>query len=1296
MEFADVGLMFLPDKIQKKRLDVLKSCARKNGFNVLEKPARCLTHVVTEMDSLSLVEKHLKHKFKPSEVQRALACSVQIVDMDWFHKCVREKRLINESAHRIPDDRATEDVPSATVEKSEFDLDYFNANPCERIAPLDGTNEHLAVKLVELSLYWQLVGNVFGDQAKSLAFRKAASALRCLPFAVTHPKQVNAYSNWYRAELRNVKDIGEHATKILTDLLLRGSSEELEQKLASEEFLTVQKFSAVFGIGAVNARKIYSRGCSSITDLIDRVSDFGFSNDNRVKHGLAFYEDLSTPTTRPAADAVREFSLKILKEVEITLRPSMVESGIVLELVGGFRRGKPSGHDVDFLLGHKQGLESELLRPFIERLKTMGLMLFGRIEGSEFTSRDRGSNFQSSGATMDGYEKCLGILKVPKDGYSWDDLRNEAPTGGKGDLKSLIAMSDNRDRRWTAMRVDYVVVSQVEWWYGVLGWTGNTQLSRMLRIHCKKQLNLSLNNHGLWNPQDNSSAFDENFLGPYLIALQGESKRWNAHDAEVLRTWNELLSMVTEYSSVPFNKGTANSISTFPLFWGHFLPAVLPCFKAVSSKANCDDPVLPVKVYDSLISLISAFIDKLECSSFEPKDFSADHCQTVTQVVNGLLELPILLKNEVRLTGFLWRTFGRKVLPLIKKRCPEVKAADLACAVSHLCASISQYLGDCETALKSGSEAADARLARNFKLIALFLKVLVNLLEDNSDGFLKLRIEDVDALVSVSNTVIGCQLLSQFSERNNAEINERLVNHGVPDAVRDILSHAVKYERVSEYLRNIINGGDCGTLQESVFPDLAKYSETWFIVMCLDLLLSNESHCLEDRTSKGSFFSGLFHLALNGLTALPSDDLPLLKSHLQLLFVRFCMSSGSKNYEQNYFPLLWKSMMNGSSSEAVFAASVLSGVSCLPGNSRLVVQTVRVVLNSLHTVCGTNGNLFVCRWLLEDLIQCLEIDDVVVVFDDLREGSVSVDLLAFVACAGCHLPWTLLESVVDDVFKSATSFRDSHFPWAVLSLAVISRLSSEHEIGAHFAGKIRKLVFCLLKLMRDECLWSSPFDLDAVCSLIASASHFLSNEALLVAFANLGVTLQGRSNESSGYPSWLIASLTAGTLLSIDQVRFKDLMSVPVVEEVVIHGLLNACSAGLWTGWLLCSKLDDFPRILLSCQLDDDASRRIAILKSGASGYDTWIMFAERSKVLALANQNQSRNIVTSSVNSSNQESRQEMLEAASNLMKNVEKAVDELSALSAEGKMLAALELDMFSRIARLEEKLGVLRSCS
>ncbi|XP_015225252.1 PREDICTED: DNA-directed DNA/RNA polymerase mu-like [Cyprinodon variegatus] len=69
--------------------------------------------------------------------------------------------------------------------------------------------------------------------------------------------------------------------------------------------------------------------------------------------GLEHYDDINQPVSKAEADAIRE----IVERAVASVLP-----GAQTVLTGGFRRGKLTGHDVDFLITHpEEGCEVGLM-----------------------------------------------------------------------------------------------------------------------------------------------------------------------------------------------------------------------------------------------------------------------------------------------------------------------------------------------------------------------------------------------------------------------------------------------------------------------------------------------------------------------------------------------------------------------------------------------------------------------------------------------------------------------------------------------------------------------------------------------------------------------------------------------------------------------------------------------------------------------------------------------------------------------------------------------------------------------
>jgi hypothetical protein len=110
------------------------------------------------------------------------------------------------------------------------------------------------------------------------------------------------------------------------------------------------------------ALKLYNLGFRNIQMLRENNIETQNNDFERLKFGLTYFEDLNeNKITRDECFSIFE-NLKsiILNEVD---------KQCVIELVGGFRRDKQTGHDIDLLITHPvDGEENGILTKIIETL----------------------------------------------------------------------------------------------------------------------------------------------------------------------------------------------------------------------------------------------------------------------------------------------------------------------------------------------------------------------------------------------------------------------------------------------------------------------------------------------------------------------------------------------------------------------------------------------------------------------------------------------------------------------------------------------------------------------------------------------------------------------------------------------------------------------------------------------------------------------------------------------------------------------------------------------------------------
>lgn len=154
-----------------------------------------------------------------------------------------------------------------------------------------------------------------------------------------------------------------------------------------------------------------------------------------------------------------------------------IRTGCMVTLVGGFRRGKCYGHDVDLLITHPiVGEEKHLLHQIINYLKEN--LINYEIQAASNWAISNQKN------TMDHFEKAFCIYK----------LKTKEPS---------ITSQEGKD--WRAVRVDLIMVPYNEYPFALLGWTGTKHFEREIRRYSSTEKRMVLNSHGLFSLDSNKS-----------------------------------------------------------------------------------------------------------------------------------------------------------------------------------------------------------------------------------------------------------------------------------------------------------------------------------------------------------------------------------------------------------------------------------------------------------------------------------------------------------------------------------------------------------------------------------------------------------------------------------------------------------------------------------------------------------------------------------------------------------------------------------------------------------------------
>ncbi|RMX56555.1 hypothetical protein pdam_00007227 [Pocillopora damicornis] len=480
-KLADALIYIVPKKIPKARLQVLNNLAQKKGFLLSERFSDSVTHIVTGYETVDRV-----HAF----LERQPASNVEVVNLDWLTDCITENKIVNVTGKvRIKSVGELSSQKSSGVARAESNkLEETSPNEyqdnkfvCQRATPLKHHNTKFTDALEILERHAVYVDSTQRD-SRALAFRRAACALK------SYPKQITRIE-----EASKLSSVGNHSKK---EILENGSSDEVQDILSSEFFKTMEVFSSIYGCGPATARKWYEKGYRSIADVHHAVSD-GMKLTEQQTMGFKYHSDLVKPVPKEEAINIKDIVIKEL---------SKIQPNCIVELVGGYRRGKLSGHDVDILITHQNNSKVEgLLHKLVERLEKLDLMV-GRNPHFESKTlylksvKGIGEGSQRQGGHMDSLDHCFCMFQM---GKSFENEKVEhscmQTTGEADETGTSTGSSSSEQMAAVVRRVDLIVAPHKQFPFALLGWTGSKQFNRSLRDYAWKVLKVKLSNHGMWD-----------------------------------------------------------------------------------------------------------------------------------------------------------------------------------------------------------------------------------------------------------------------------------------------------------------------------------------------------------------------------------------------------------------------------------------------------------------------------------------------------------------------------------------------------------------------------------------------------------------------------------------------------------------------------------------------------------------------------------------------------------------------------------------------------------------------------
>ncbi|KAJ5889050.1 hypothetical protein N7495_009091 [Penicillium taxi] len=323
---------------------------------------------------------------------------------------------------------------------------------CMRSSYLDAPNSEFISQLVKVRRIRELTLDEIGVRAYSTSI----AALAAYPCVIKRPREIASLPGC-DSKIANLFAEFQHEDNGITAAAALENDPELH---------VINSFYQIWGVGAKTARDFYNRGWRDLNDVIEH----GWPSLSRVQQiGVKFYDEFQEGIPRAQSEAIAAVVQRHVNRV----RPEATNIDCII--VGGYRRGKQSGGDVDILLTHRDdAVTRNLIFDLVASLEkdlyithTLSVHLASS-QHEKHTLPFRGKDTESHFDTLD---KALVVWQDPQFEYSGSTENEDC---------------SSRRNRNIHRRVDIIISPWQTIGCAVLGWTGDTTFQRDLRRYAKK------------------------------------------------------------------------------------------------------------------------------------------------------------------------------------------------------------------------------------------------------------------------------------------------------------------------------------------------------------------------------------------------------------------------------------------------------------------------------------------------------------------------------------------------------------------------------------------------------------------------------------------------------------------------------------------------------------------------------------------------------------------------------------------------------------------------------------------
>ncbi|EDQ90173.1 uncharacterized protein MONBRDRAFT_7518 [Monosiga brevicollis MX1] len=276
--------------------------------------------------------------------------------------------------------------------------------------------------------------------SSSLAYRRAAMALRAIPFEVQSLDQLTNLPLLNRAAHEAVQWVLDHGTLAGFPRLYHESDLDALRDLRR-----------LWGVGVRLAWQFLQHGWRSAEAVVKAVHEGKLKPANaQLEACCRDWTDLCLPIPRERIDALRVWILGLVQAAD---------PGARVTVTGGYRRGNSECHDVDLIIAASAMAPGALLQRVLADVRQAGCLVYAQ-DGAGPAAAEAHQSLQRKLSSR--------ALPLQRSHSTFDDLPRAL---------CIICEPETKTKR----RVDLVLCAAAQEPFAVLGWTGNRMYNREIR-----------------------------------------------------------------------------------------------------------------------------------------------------------------------------------------------------------------------------------------------------------------------------------------------------------------------------------------------------------------------------------------------------------------------------------------------------------------------------------------------------------------------------------------------------------------------------------------------------------------------------------------------------------------------------------------------------------------------------------------------------------------------------------------------------------------------------------------------